>query len=168
MTQPAVDDGFGKIAVIGMSGRYPKAGNLAEFWKNLVEGRECISFYSNEELLEAGLPRELVEDPHFVRALGAYDGTFLFDAPLFGYMPREAELLDPQHRVLMECAWDSLEHAGYDPWRYSGRIGMFAGSGATQYYSSSLPCLNIGMPPIDLHCSPTMIATFSPPKLPTS
>src|SRR5579864_254598 len=133
MTKPAVEDVLGKIAVIGMSGRYPKAANLEQYWKNLAEGRECISFFSDEELLEAGAPPELVHNPDYVKALGAYEGTFLFDAPFFGYTPREAELLDPQHRVLMECAWESLEYAGYDPSRYPGRIGMFAGSGATQY-----------------------------------
>src|SRR5579864_2687782 len=133
MTKPAVEDVLGKIAVIGMSGRYPKAANLEQYWKNLAEGRECISFFSDEELLEAGAPPELVHNPDYVKALGAYEGTFLFDAPFFGYTPREAELLDPQHRVLLECAWEALEHAGYDAVGYPGRIGLFAGSGSTQY-----------------------------------
>lgn len=133
MTRLAAEELLGKIAVIGMSGRYPKAHDLDQFWENLIEGRECISFYNDQELLDAGLPHELIKNPNYVKALGACESTFLFDASFFGYLPREAELLDPQHRILMECAWESLEYAGYDPWRYAGRIGMFAGSGATEY-----------------------------------
>jgi phthiocerol/phenolphthiocerol synthesis type-I polyketide synthase E len=133
VTVSSHEDTIQKIAVIGMAGRYPKARNMRQFWENLEKGKECISFFSDEELLEAGVPLELVANPDYVKALGVYEGVYLFDAGFFGYTPREAELLDPQHRVLLECAWESLEHAGYDPWSYSGRIGAFVGSGATQY-----------------------------------
>jgi len=84
-------------------------------------------------LLQAGVNPELLSRPDYVKAAGVCPGTFLFDASFFGYTPREAELLDPQHRVFLECAWEALENAGYDPWTYPGRIGLFAGSGVTQY-----------------------------------
>jgi phthiocerol/phenolphthiocerol synthesis type-I polyketide synthase E len=129
----ASTDAVGKIAVIGMAGRYPQAWNIEQFWQNLKEGRECISFFTKDELLEEGVSLELLSRSDYVKAAGISPGTFLFDASFFGYTPREAELLDPQHRVFLECAWQALEHAGYDPFTYSGRIGLFAGSGATHY-----------------------------------
>jgi len=133
MTEFSSIDPFGKIAVIGMAGRYPDAWNIEQFWQNLKEGKECISFFTDEELLHAGVNPELLSRPDYVKAAGVCPGTFLFDASFFGYTPREAELLDPQHRVFLECAWEALENAGYDPWTYPGRIGLFAGSGVTQY-----------------------------------
>jgi acyl transferase domain-containing protein/thioesterase domain-containing protein len=129
---------LGKIAVVGMAGRYPQAWNLAEFWKNLVEGRECITFFADDELREAGVSGELLSRPDYVKAQGVCPGTFLFDASFFSYTPREAEFLDPQHRVFLECAWEALEDAGCDASTYPGRIGLFAGSGATQYLSQLL------------------------------
>lgn len=133
MTEFSSIDPFGKIAVIGMAGRYPDAWNIEQFWQNLKEGKECITFFTDDALLQAGVNPELLARPDYVKAAGVCPGTFLFDASFFGYTPREAELLDPQHRVFLECAWEALEHAGYDPWTYPGRIGLFAGSGVTQY-----------------------------------
>ena len=71
--------------------------------------------------------------PRFVNAGGALDGIELFDAGLFGYSPREAEIIDPQHRIFLECAWESLEHAGYNPFGYEGLIGVYAGTGPSTY-----------------------------------
>ncbi len=138
MTDFPIGDSLGKIAVVGMAGRYPQAWNLAQFWKNLVEGRECITFFADDELREAGVSAELLSRPDYVKAQGVCPGTFLFDASFFSYTPREAEFLDPQHRVFLECAWEALEDAGYDASTYPGRIGLFAGSGATQYLSQLL------------------------------
>jgi phthiocerol/phenolphthiocerol synthesis type-I polyketide synthase E len=133
MTQASMGDALDKIAVIGMAGRYPHAKDIEQFWQNLREGRECISFYTAEQLIEAGVSPELVARPDYVRAEGSCAGTYMFDASFFGFSPREAELLDPQHRMFLECAWEAIEHAAYDPWSYPGRIGVFAGSGPTQY-----------------------------------
>jgi len=127
-------DALGKIAVIGLAGRYPEAWNLDQFWRNLVNGRECITFFTEHELREAGISAELLSRHDYVKAQGICPGTFLFDASFFGYTPREAELLDPQHRVFLECAWEALEDAGYDPSSYPKRIGLFAGSGVARYY----------------------------------
>jgi len=126
-------DSFGKIAVVGMAGRYPQAWNIAEFWNNLVEGKECITFFSEDELHATGISPDLLSHSNYVKAQGVCPGTFLFDASFFSYTPREAEFLDPQQRVFLECAWEALEDAGYDASAFPGRIGLFAGCGATHY-----------------------------------
>src|SRR5918993_4747726 len=97
------------IAVVGMSGRFPGAKNVAEFWRNLRDGVESISFFTDEELRAAGLDEATLGDPNYVRAAGALEGIELFAAPFFGVNPREAEVLDPQHRLFLECAWEALE-----------------------------------------------------------
>lgn len=131
MTKSTVGDSLGKIAVVGMTGRFPGAKNIEQFWENLREGKESIRFFSDDELLEANVPQELLSNPNYVKARGVYEGPYLFDASFFGYTPREAELIDPQQRVFLECAWEALEHAGYDPSTYAGRIGVFGGCGVT-------------------------------------
>ena len=133
MTDFQVADSFGKIAVVGIAGRYPQAWNIDQFWRNLIEGRECITFFSDDELREVGISPDLLSRPNYVKAQGVCPGTFLFDASFFSYTPREAEFLDPQQRVFLECAWEALEDAGYDASGYPGRIGLFAGCGATHY-----------------------------------
>jgi len=107
-----VGDSFGKIAVVGMAGRYPQAWNISEFWNNLVEGKECITFFSDDELSAAGISPDLLSRSNYVKAQGVCPGTFLFDASFFSYTPREAEFLDPQQRVFLECAWEALEDTG--------------------------------------------------------
>src|SRR5207344_802947 len=116
------------IAIIGMAGRFPGAQNLDEFWRNLRDGVESISFFTEKELIQAGLSAKIVNDPRYVKARGVLAGDDLFDARFFGYSPREAELIDPQQRVFLECAWEALERAGYDPKRYQGSIGVWAGA----------------------------------------
>jgi phthiocerol/phenolphthiocerol synthesis type-I polyketide synthase E len=122
-----------EIAVVGMAGRFPGARDLDEFWQNLCDGVESIRFPSDEELRARGVSEALLRDPNYVKASAALDGMELFDAGFFGYTPREAELMDPQHRVFLECSWEALERAGYDPDKYSGAIGVFAG-GTTNTY----------------------------------
>jgi acyl transferase domain-containing protein/acyl carrier protein len=121
------------IAVIGMAGRFPMAKSVAEFWRNLREGKECITHFSAEELAAAGVPRETLEDPTYVKSWGWLEGVDLFDPGFFDITPREAEVMDPQIRTLLECAWETLEDAGYDPDRYPGRIGVFAGASMMFY-----------------------------------
>jgi amino acid adenylation domain-containing protein len=126
------------IAVIGLGGRFPGARNVDELWRNLVEGVESISRFTDEELLAAGVPSSLVENPNYVKAKGILGGVDLFDAAFFGLSPRGAELTDPQHRVFLECAWEALESAGYDAARYPGRIGVFAGQSMNTYWLNNL------------------------------
>lgn len=122
-----------QIAVIGMAGRFPQAPDVPTFWDNLAAGRESISTFSPEELRQAGVSVEVLAQPGYVRAKGVLEGADTFDAGFFSLSPREAELMDPQHRVFLECAWEALESAGYDPQNFPGRIGVFAGSSFNTY-----------------------------------
>lgn len=121
------------IAVIGMAGRFPGARSVDQFWDNLQRGVESISVFSDDEQRAAGVPDALLADPRFVKAAGVLDDIELFDAEFFGFTPREAEIMDPQHRVFLECAWEALESAGYDSARYDGLIGVYAGMGLNAY-----------------------------------
>ena len=126
------------IAIVGMAGRFPGARNVDEFWRNLRDGVEAISFFTEEELGTAGVDSALLRDPGYVRASGALEDTELFDASFFGINHREAEMMDPQHRIFLECAWEALENAGYNAGSYQGRIGVYAGHGVTSYLLSNL------------------------------
>lgn len=121
------------VAIIGMAARLPGARNVAEYWDNLKKGVESITFWTDEELLAAGLDPEKIANPNYVKAKGNIPEPFHFDAGFFGFNPREAEVLDPQHRVFLECAWHAFEDAGYDPSRTEQRVGVWAGTGTTQY-----------------------------------
>ncbi|WP_416212481.1 beta-ketoacyl synthase N-terminal-like domain-containing protein [Nostoc sp. ChiQUE01b] len=121
------------IAVIGLSGRFPRARNIEEFWQNLRDGVESISFFSAQELESAGIDSATLSDPNYVKAAVPLEHIDLFDASFFGYNPRDAEIMDPQHRIFLECAYVALENAGYDPQRYSGSIGVYAGSTISNY-----------------------------------
>lgn len=131
------------IAVIGIAGRFPKARNIDEFWQNLQAGRECISFFSDEDVIASGTDPAFLSNPNFVKAFGVLDDIDLFDAQFFGISPREAKLLDPQHRLFLECAWEALEHAGYDSERYPGRISVFAGTNTSTYLLRNLAPNNV-------------------------
>ena len=126
------------LAVVGMAGRFPGAGDLDAFWRNLCNGVESIAVFSREELEAAGVDRALLDDSRYVPARGALEGIELFDAAFFGFNPREAELMDPQHRLFLECAWEALENAGYDALSYAGTIGVFGGMSMTHYLVSHL------------------------------
>ncbi|MDQ1355593.1 MAG: hypothetical protein QG657_5903 [Acidobacteriota bacterium] len=117
-----------EIAIIGMSGRFPGASNIDEFWKNLKNGKETISFFSDRELEESGVDPLLIKRPNYVKAKGIIDDIEYFDAGFFDYTPREARIMDPQIRLMHECAWEALENAGYDPHMYKGLIGIYAGA----------------------------------------
>ncbi|MFF7995592.1 beta-ketoacyl synthase N-terminal-like domain-containing protein [Kitasatospora xanthocidica] len=121
------------IAVIGMSGAFPGAANVAEFWRNLRDGVSSVRFFTDEELLARGVPASDLADPDYVKAASTLDDIAGFDADFFGINPNEARATDPQHRLFLECAWAALEDAGYDPGRYDGDIGVFAGLGMNSY-----------------------------------
>lgn len=125
-------NGF-EVAVIGMAGRFPGARDIHEFWKNIREGIESISYFTDEELKACGISQSVLQDPRYVKAGGVLEGIDLFDASLFDFSPREAEILNPQHRLFLECAWEALEDAGYDPDAYRKPIGVYAGEGLSSY-----------------------------------
>ncbi|HTQ80537.1 MAG TPA: polyketide synthase, partial [Thermoanaerobaculia bacterium] len=122
-----------EVAVIGLACRFPGADGPEAFWRNLREGIETISFLSAEELRAAGLPESLWRSPNYVRAHGVIEGIELFDAGFFGYSPREAEVMDPQQRLFLECAWQALESAGYDPSHLPGVVGVWGGATLSSY-----------------------------------
>ncbi|MDF5733062.1 MAG: amino acid adenylation domain-containing protein, partial [Rhizonema sp. PD38] len=137
-SQKNSEQGTSDIAIIAMSGRFPGANNIDAFWENLRLGVESISWLSDEELLAAGVQPEMLQNPNYVRANAVLDDIELFDANFFGYNPKEAEILDPQNRLFLECAWETLEQAGYDPQTYAGSIGVYAGLGASDYLLENL------------------------------
>ena len=121
------------VAVIGMSGRFPGAADLDELWDALVTGAEGVTRFSREELERAGVPAHLRDDPAYVPAAGVLDGPGRFDAEFFGFTRSEAELTDPQHRLLLEGAWHALEDAGHVPGQGAGRVGVFASASTSRY-----------------------------------
>lgn len=132
-----VGNDFG-VAIVGMAGRFPQADTIQEFWNNLAASKECITFYSDEELLAMGINPEFINHPDYVKAKGEVAHIDKFDAAFFGLAPREAELTDPQHRVLLETAWAAFEDAGYIPSDYPGDVGIFAGKSMDSYLMLNL------------------------------
>ncbi|HEX7333865.1 MAG TPA: SDR family NAD(P)-dependent oxidoreductase [Pyrinomonadaceae bacterium] len=126
-------DNNSDIAIIGMIGRFPGAASVEEFWRNLRDGVETVTFFTDEELLASGIDAASLSNPHFIKAGRYIEDIDMFDASFFGFSPREAEILDPQQRIFLECSWEALENAGYDPKTYDGLIGMFAGVSANTY-----------------------------------
>jgi len=124
------------VAIVGMALRVPGAVDTQQFWENLRQGVESTTFFSDEELRLAGVPESVLLDPSYVKACGVLEGTEQFDAGFFDMLPREAEILDPQHRHFLECAWEALENAGYGPGTkaaIAARIGLFGGVGLNGY-----------------------------------
>jgi len=121
------------IAIVGMACRFPGARGVEEFWRNLRDGVESLVLLSDEELLAAGVSAQLLSNPNYVKAGMILDGIEMFDASFFGFSPREAELMDPQHRLFLECSWEVLEAAGYNCEKYKRAVGVFAGVGANAY-----------------------------------
>jgi acyl transferase domain-containing protein/acyl carrier protein len=127
-----------RIAIVGMACRVPGASDLEAFWRNLVDGVESIETLSDEELRAAGVPESLLQDPRYVRAGGFLPEADGFDAALFNCTPREASMLDPQHRLLMECAWHALEHAGHANIDRRARAGVYVGVANSSYYHAQV------------------------------
>jgi len=122
-----------EIAIVGMAGRFPGARNVEEFWLNLRNGVESITFHTDDELTAAGVHQALLNQPDYVKASALLEDSDMFDASFFGYSPREAEVLDPQHRVFLECAWEALENAGYDSEKSNASISVYAGASRSSY-----------------------------------
>src|SRR5262245_45041934 len=117
------------IAIIGIACRSPVASTPGAFWDNLVGGVESITFFSDEELRAAGEDAARLRHPHYVKAAPILEGHDTFDAAFFGCSPREARLMDPQHRLFLQVAWEVFEDAGHDPLGSPGTVGVYAGAG---------------------------------------
>ena len=126
------------IAIVGLAGRFPGADGIDRFWRNLCEGIESNSCLSDDELIAAGVPAQLVADPRYVRNKPVLAAIDEFDADFFGIPSREATIMDPQHRLFLECAWEAFENAGYDPAACEGRVGVFAAASINSYLLTNL------------------------------
>ncbi|MFT6320421.1 MAG: amino acid adenylation domain-containing protein, partial [Granulosicoccus sp.] len=123
----------GDIAIIGMSGRFPGAKNLTEFWENLINEKDVSVEFTAEELKANGIDPSLLNDPNYVKRGMPLQDADKFDASFFGYLPKEAALMDPQHRIFLECAYAALEDAGYVSEKYQGTIGIYGGVARNTY-----------------------------------
>ncbi len=122
-----------EVAIIALAGRYPGASDPEALWSNLRDGIEPISVFTPEELAQAGVPAPLLASDNYVPSGFVLDDIEQFDAGFFGFAPSEAELLDPQHRLFLECAWEAMEQAGYNPVEHDGPVGVYAGSALSSY-----------------------------------
>ncbi|MFD7134469.1 type I polyketide synthase [Streptomyces sp. NPDC059894] len=147
--EPTVTDT--DIAIIGLSCRLPGADDPEQFWRNLCQGRETVTFFTDAELLAAGADPELIRQERYVKAGQVIEGADRFAAPLFRIPREEAEILDPQQRVLLECALTALEDAGCDPARHPGPVGVYAGVGLNAYAWLALADRFAGGSALDRH-----------------
>jgi amino acid adenylation domain-containing protein len=172
MTDRANDqaaDTQGTVAIIGMAGRWPGAKTVDEFWRNLCAGVESTTRFEDSEL-EDSFGAEIRSAPNFVKARPILENVDQFDAEFFGMYAKEAELTDPQHRLFLECSWEALEDAGYDPAAYRGAIGVFAGSSINTYLLNNVcgdrrtieeftSSYQVGCYPLLLGAGPDFLAT---------
>jgi len=121
------------VAIVAMAGRFPGARSVEEFWRNLCDGKEGITFFG-KDALDPSIPPAERKDPAYVSARGVLDDVEMFDAAFFGINPKEAEIMDPQQRLFLETCWNALERAGYPPDSFPGSIGVFGGMYNATYY----------------------------------
>jgi phthiocerol/phenolphthiocerol synthesis type-I polyketide synthase E len=143
-----------EIAIVGIAGRFPGAADLAELWQNLCDGVEAVQRFTDDELAARGVPAQLLRDPSFVKAAASVADPALFDAALFGYTPREAELIDPQHRLFLECALEALEDAGHAAADPDVLVGVFGGAALSSYLVFNLlsnPALVASLDPLQIN-----------------
>lgn len=127
------------IAIVGMAGHFPGARSVREYWSMLEAGRDATRWLTPEELLAAGESFSAIQDPRYIRATMALPDMEMFDAGFFGFSPREAAILDPQHRHFLECCWEALEDAGHMPAdEFDGAVGVFGGCGMQAYLAFNL------------------------------
>ena len=125
-----------KVAVVGISGKFPGAGNVNEFWNNILQGKESIKTFSDEELIASGISKSDISNPNYVKAKGYLDDVDSFDYEFFGMNKRDAEIMDPQIRLLMQCCYNALEDANCVVDKYNGDIALFAGSSSNMIWMS--------------------------------
>ena len=144
-TAPPIDDGIEPIAIVGLAARLPGAADVGEFWRNLVDGVESVTDFSRDGAAAPGAPpptRSTIRAG--CRRAPLLDGYDDFDAGLFGMTSREAEMTDPQHRLFLESCHTALQDAGYDPARYHGAVGVYAGTGGNDATVAPTSCATRG------------------------
>lgn len=130
------------VAIIGMAGRFPQAEDITAFWRNIAEARECQTFFSRDAMIAAGYSPDVVDAVDFIGVRGVLGSADRFDAAFFGYSPREAQFIDPQHRIFLEVAWNAFENAGYAPDRFAVPVGVFASCSQNTYRDKVLPLID--------------------------
>ncbi|MBD2410517.1 polyketide synthase [Nostoc calcicola FACHB-389] len=158
-----------EIAIIGMSGCFPEAPNIEQFWQNLRDGVESIHRFNDQELKDLGVDAALLNDPNYVKAEGRVEGIDLFDASFFDFSPREAEVMEPSLRFFLEYSWKALEDAGYSSQIYKKPIGVYAGTSFGSYllniYSNYDLIASVGDKQIEKATSPDYVTTLVSYKL---
>lgn len=158
-----------EIAIIGMSGCFPGAQNIEEFWQNLRDGVESIHRFSDQELQKLGVDAALLKNPNYVKAEGIVEDIDLFDASFFDISPREAEVMDPSLRFFLEHSWKALEDAGYSCEVYKKPIGVYAGASYDSYllniYSNYEIVDSLGERQIEKGTAPSYVTTLTAYKL---
>jgi acyl transferase domain-containing protein len=159
-----MEDNNTGIAIVGMAGRFPDASNIRDFWRNLARGHESLVEFSDQEILAAGVSAELLADPNYVKRGTVLEGSDRFDAGFFGFNPREAEVIDPQQRVFLECAWEALEDAGYAGDSTPEATGVFAGTSINTYMIANIMAnpgvvASVGEYQLMLACDKDFLAT---------
>ncbi|MGA8114183.1 MAG: SDR family NAD(P)-dependent oxidoreductase [Actinocatenispora sp.] len=170
MTESFSDEGVEPIALVGLACRVPGARDAKQFWSNLASGTESVRFFTREEQLKMGVAQETVDDPSFVPAASVLDDVEYFDPGFFGMSRREADIADPQHRLFLELSHTALEDSGYDPARYGGEVGVYAGTGDNDYVWTNIrrnPRIGdaAGGLAISIVNSPDYVATLTSYKL---
>ncbi|MDX2184120.1 MAG: SDR family oxidoreductase [Gemmatimonadaceae bacterium] len=127
-----------EIAIVGMGGRFPGARTLEQFWQNLRNGVESVRVLTDDELRAAGVSAAELQDPNYVKAAPVLDEVGWWDAGFWGFSPKDAAIMDPQHRLFLEVSWEALERAAIVPSRFEGAIGVFAGAGMHSYFTYHL------------------------------
>lgn len=126
------------IAIIGMSGRFPKSKNLEEYWDLITEGKEGITFFTEEDLAKHGVSEEEYSADNYVKAGALLEGYEKFDNDFFEVNPREAELMDPQQRLFLQTCYEALEEAGYCAGNTDAVIGVYGGSSLNSFMIHNL------------------------------
>ncbi|GGK79047.1 type I polyketide synthase [Mangrovihabitans endophyticus] len=131
MTDPVAHPA--SIAIVAMACRFPGGDTPEQFWAGVEAGVDAVRPFTDEELerWSGGTPRPV--DPRYVNRHGVVEGMGEFDAPFFGYTSRDADMLNPAHRLFLECSWEALERAGYDPANVPGTVGIYGGAGRNGY-----------------------------------
>ena len=127
-----------EVAIVGMAGRFPGAADVDTFWERIARGDDCLDDLSEADLVARAVDARSRRDPHYVRRSGVVPDVDRFDAGFFGIGPRDAAIMDPQHRLFYETAWEALESSGHVPERFDGSIGVFAGCGMNTYLVNNL------------------------------
>jgi acyl transferase domain-containing protein/thioesterase domain-containing protein/NAD(P)-dependent dehydrogenase (short-subunit alcohol dehydrogenase family)/acyl carrier protein len=126
------------VAIVGMAGRFPGAPTIEALWERVRNGEDCLTDLTESDLRAAGVDDETLASSEYVRRSGIVEGVDLFDPAFFGIGPRDAAIMDPQHRHFIECVWEAIESAGYVPEKFPGAIGVFGGCGANTYMLNNL------------------------------